>query len=923
MSFAQRILRAPHAYEPERGAEALAHLPALDAALSDLIKGTAGCSPYLAGLIAKEADWLADAVTKTPETAFADVFNAVQCLEEADLAAGLRQAKRRVALLTALADLGGVWSLEEVTSALTHFADLAVDRALRVALSREVARGKLPAWMQSGQGIFALAMGKMGAFELNYSSDIDLIVLFEGARFDSDDLAEIRPSLIRATRAMASTLSETTAEGYVFRTDLRLRPDAAVTPVCLSVEAAEAYYESVGRTWERAAYVKARAAAGDLATGERFLQALTPFVWRKHLDFAAIQDAHDMRLRIREHKGLHGPITLAGHDMKLGRGGIREIEFFTQTRQIIAGGRDRDLRSRSTVEALARLAEAGWVDPGTADTLTDAYRAHRTVEHRLQMIADAQTHALPSDARGFERLAAFMGMEVDALRAEVFERLTEVHALTDEFFAPSEPRRAEPAPDADLDATAVMERWTSYPALRSARAMDLFERLKPDLLARLAAADKPDEALEQFDLFLKGLPAGVQVFSLFQANPQLIDLIVDIAATAPALAAYLGRNAQVFDAVIGGDFFAPWPGQAALAARLAERLQSGSDYERRLDTARRWQKEWRFRIGVHLLRGLMDAEQAGRAYADLAEAVLSALWDPVVAEFAQKHGDPPGQGACVLGMGSLGAGRLSVASDLDIIVIYDAPGDAVSEGRRPLPARSYYARLTQAFVTALSAPMAEGTLYEVDMRLRPSGKQGPVATAWSGFQTYQREDAWTWEHLALTRAKPVAGSMDLGEAVEAFRQTILRAPHDAAALRADVADMRARLAEAKPPEGPWDVKRGAGRLQDIELLAQMGALLSGAAGRTTEAQLQAGAEAGVIGQDTATHLAETARLFWQIQAATRLLTETSTAVGALGAGGQQFLLTQTGAQSFDSLAKSLQEKAAAAARLIDAELKEA
>ncbi|CAN0507079.1 unnamed protein product, partial [Laminaria digitata] len=563
-----------------------------------------------------------------------------------------------------------------------------------------------------------------GAGELNYSSDIDLICLFDETRYDPDDYHEARSTLVRATRKMAATLNDLTGEGYVFRTDLRLRPDPSVTPVCMALEAAERYYESVGRTWERAAYIKARPSAGDLDAGARFLKTLTPFVWRKHLDFAAIQDAHDMRLRIREHKGFHGRITLPGHNMKLGRGGIREIEFFTQTRQLIAGGRDPELRVRGTVDGLHRLAAKGWLPQDVADKLAGHYRAHREVEHRVQMIGDAQTHDLPKSPEGMQRLACLMGRDLREVETDLRARLTEVHDLTEGFFAP-DACDSRSAPDVFADSP-LPSRWHSYPCLRSQRAVEIFKRLRPEVLRRLAEAARPDEALAAFDSFLRGLPAGVQLFSLFEANPQLIDLLVDIVGTSPDLARYLSRNAGVFDAVIAGDFFSPWPGADALRAALLDELDRAGDYELKLDAARRWAKDWRFRIGVHLLRGLMEPAEAGKAYADLAGAVLAGIWPQVQTMFSEKHGPPPGRGAVVLGMGSLGARRQHARSDLDVIVIYDAEGVEASDGRKPLASRTYYARLTQALITAMTAPMAEGKLYEVDMRLRPSGNQGPV-----------------------------------------------------------------------------------------------------------------------------------------------------------------------------------------------------
>ncbi|MCG3266363.1 glutamine-synthetase adenylyltransferase [Yoonia sp. I 8.24] len=901
MSFIDRLTRCPRPYDPDRGADALSHLTDLPADIAPLIVGTAGCSPYLAGLIEKEAGWIVPAL-EDPEAAVREILTQIPRVTLQDLTGHLRQCKRRIALITALADLGGVWPLETVTQVLTDFADASVQAALVQLVAAEVARGKLPGGDDPALagGMFALAMGKMGAGELNYSSDIDLICLFDETRFDPDDYHAVRASFIRVTRKMAAMLSDVREGGYVFRTDLRLRPDASSTPVCLSAETAERYYESLGRTWERAAYIKARTCAGDNGAGARFLKALHPFVWRKHFDFAAIQDAHDMRLKIRDHKGLHGELALEGHNIKLGRGGIREIEFFTQTRQLIAGGRDDRLRVRGTKAGLTALVATGWLAEVDAETLYDDYKYHRDIEHRLQMVNDQQTHHLPSDVAGFERLAAFMDTEVAALRQEITRRCTEVHALTEGFFAPD----AAPVVMDDWGGD-VVAGWRNYPALRSARAVEIFERLKPEILAKLRDASKPDEALLQFDGFLAGLPAGVQLFSLFEANPQLTQLIVDIAATAPALAQYLSRNAGVFDAVIGGAFFNPWPGEAALQSELSAALAALDDYETQLITARRWAKEWHFRIGVHLLRGLITAEVAGSQYADLAGAVVAGLWPVIVSEFETKHGPMPGRGGVVLGMGSLGAGRLNAESDLDLIMIYDAQGVDMSEGRRPLATRAYYARLTQALVTALSAQMSEGRLYEVDMRLRPSGRAGPVATSFDSFKHYQTQEAWTWEHLALTRARAIAGNAELAGQIEEFRQEVLATKGQGATVLSDVADMRRRISETKPPQGAWDPKIGPGRLQDIELFAQMACLRAGAAARDLTGQVQAGVADGWLNAADAQALTGAAGLMWRVQAVARLLTGGPLRPDEIGEGAKRLILRETDCQDLDALADQM------------------
>ncbi|MEM9902356.1 MAG: glutamine-synthetase adenylyltransferase [Pseudomonadota bacterium] len=918
--FADAILRLPLAYDVEAGREVASLFASQPAAVRDVIEGAAGTSFHLRMLAAREAQWLNAALVQAPEDVLPLLLAETKATPDATVGADLRRIKRRLSLYAGLADLAGVWDLETVTHALSAFADAATDRALKAALVPFLARGAVPGQgatdIETAAGMCVLAMGKMGAFELNYSSDIDLIVLFDDSRFAGSDVAEARATFVKATRKMTALLQEQTGDGYVWRTDLRLRPDPSVTPVCVAMEAAERYYESLGRTWERAAHIKARPAAGDIAAARAYLARLSPFVWRRHLDFATIEDTQDMRRRIADHKGLHEGDTLEGRDLKLGQGGIRAIEFFTQTRQLIAGGRDPDLRVPGTVSGLQALATKGWIPEDAAEALVGHYRALREIEHRVQIVSDARTHTLPSGEDGFERLARMCGTTDtmrwrEALRA----RLDDVHRLTEGFFTHAEalPVPAGPiAPEPELVA-----RWRHYPALRSSRAQAIFERLKPDLLARLLEADRPDEALAAFDGFLAGLPAGVQLFSMFEANPALRALIVDIAATAPALAQYLSRNASLLEAVLSGSFFAPWPGKDALIAALDATLRAEPDYETRLDAARRWMKEWHFRIGVHHLRGLTDADEAGTEYAELAEAVLAALTPVVVAQFAEKHGPPPGKGLAVFGMGSLGAGWLSAGSDLDLIVIYDPAGEDASQGPRPLATRPYFARLTQTLVTALTAPTAAGKLYEVDMRLRPSGRQGPVATALAAFDSYQRGEAWVWEHMALTRARCVAGAAEVRAAAEAVRSEVLSQPRAAGEVWDELGKMRARLSEAKPPQSPLDVKSGPGGLQDIELLAQAATLLSPASARRTQAQLDAARRAGILPAQTAETLARTYRLARAVQSATRLLHNGPLTPEAFGQGARAVLLRETGQDGIDALCMHLRDARAEAARLID------
>jgi len=924
-----RITCAPRPHDQGPAADAAASFADQPGQVRALLAGASGCSGYLAGLMRREADWLRLALSLPPEQAMADLLAAV---DPGDAGPSLRLAKRRAALLIGLADLGGAWDLAAVTGALTDLADHAVRTALTAALSREIARDKLPGVRpedaSTGAGMFVLAMGKMGADELNYSSDIDLIVLFDETRHDPRDYAELRAGFIRATKRMVKLLSEATPEGYVFRTDLRLRPDPSVTPVCIATEPAEHYFESLGRTWERAAFIKARPCAGAIDAGAAFLDRLRPFVWRRHLDFAAIEDAQGMRLRIRAHKGLTGPLQVRGHDLKLGQGGIREIEFFTQTRQLITGGRDPDLRSRATRAALTALAQKGWVEPAARSALDAAYVAHRTLEHRLQMLEDAQTHRLPHTEAGLARLAAFCDVDPGIFLKDLRARLLQVASLTEPFFvhASRQPSVHAPAnvfrdPEA---AIAIIAAWRRLPAFRSERARVIFERLEPALMERLGSTAQPDAALVSLDAFLSRLPAGVQLFSLLDANPPLMDLLVDVCGASPELARYLGRNAGVFDAVISRDFFTPLGSAADLRSELAEVLSRTTDYETALNRARTWMKERHFRIGVHLLRGLAGADETAAAYSALAEAMLTGLLPVVTADFASRHGPPPGAGAAVVAMGKLGSREMTLSSDLDLIVIYDPEGADGSQGPRPLATSAYFARLTQALIAALTAPMAEGVLYKVDMRLRPSGRKGPVATALPGFIRYQAEEAWTWEHLALTRARVVAGAPQIaGKVAESLADTLAR-PRDAASTLEDVRDMRRRLAEAheSAAPNPWEFKLGPGRMMDIELLAQTGALLNGLIGvRRPRMMLDRLARTGWIDQSAADRLIAHLVRLATLQQIGRLAGDRTMADPAeAGAGLVRLMLAAAGAPDLDALRSDLDAAACDCAEIVTARL---
>jgi len=861
-SLRERLRQAPIVHDHNQANRVLAELgerarqDAALAGLSELLQqapsrhllaGIFGASSFLTALIERDPARLLAAFASSPEARFEELCRAARAAtaaaqSSADAMVSLRVFKAEVALLTALCDLGGVWPVMSVARTLSTAADVAVSAAVAFLFRQAFARGD---WLApEPDGYIVLAMGKYGANELNYSSDIDLIVFYDLARIRLRAGLEVQTFFVRLTRDLVRLLHERTGDGYVFRSDLRLRPDPGSTPLALSTDAALNYYESFGQNWERAALIKARAAAGDIAAGEALLRDLAPFIWRKYLDFAAIADIHAMKRQIHAVRGF-GTIGVAGHNIKVGRGGIREIEFFAQTQQLIAGGRQPELRVAATLLALQRLEERGWISAAARQDLDEAYRFLRHVEHRLQMLADEQTQTLPQDADKLAAFAKFCGYpDANSFAARLTGELERVQAHYVRLFegSPALTRGGSNmvfAGEADDPATlaaltglgytraaevvAQVRGWHHgrYPAVRSQRARELLTEMQPVLIEALAKTANPDVAFIGFDRFLSELPSGVQLFSLLKQNPSLIHLIAAIMGTAPRLARILGKRRRVLDAVLAPGFFGTLPSPDDLAGIVAAELGEASDVQDVLDRARRIGNEQAFLIGVRVLTGSISASQAGGAYAQLAECMIEAMHGVVAREMTRAHGAVPGGAAVVVAMGKLGGREMTAASDLDLIVIYDFAADALhSDGARPLPPTQYFSRLTQRLISAFTAQTAEGQLYEVDMRLRPSGQKGPVATQLSSFIHYQANEAWTWEHLALTRARVVAGAPELKLGVEAAIADILRRPRDPAKIAADVTSMRARIAREKGTGDIWDLKQVRGGLVDLEFIAQ-------------------------------------------------------------------------------------------------------
>lgn len=916
-ALADRITQCPEVYDAARGADvfqsivkALGDDPALAAAgkaasapeTAALLQAVFSSSGYLAALAQRTPDLLADCLTRDPDTHLAQAQVALS--EDVAQAPGtkevmvlLRRFKQRSALLTGLADLGGVWPTERTLGALSEAADATLRSAVTFLFRKAREAGQVTS-PEKAPGYFIIAMGKLGAMELNYSSDIDFMVFYDAERAGLAGDIEPSPFFVKLTRELVRLIQEPTAEGYAYRTDLRLRPDPGATQIALSTEAGLTYYESFGQNWERAALIKARIAAGDAALGEEFLGQLAPFVWRKYLDFAAVADIHAMKRRVHAFKG-HGAIAVSGHDIKLGRGGIRDIEFFAQTQQLIAGGRHPELRTRGTLRTLARLAEGGWIEALASDDLTQAYLFMRRVENRLQMIGDQQTHVIPDDAGELDRLARLSGFSDtnafgDALLAQF--KLVESHygALFEKI---PEPPTAAPrivvADDSDPGALAslaalgftnpaaaidAIRAWQSgrYAATRSAKARERLTEFLPHLLEAFGRTSEPDLALATFDKVIAGMPAGLQLFSLLAANPSLLRLVADIMGTAPRLAKIIGRRPRLLDAVLDPGFFGVVPSPAKLKELVGSALALATDYQDTLDRARIVGREQGFLIGVRVISGTISARQAGAAYAALAETLIQALSDQVGDELVSQYGRLPGGMAAIVAMGKLGGNEMTAASDLDLITVYDFMGDdAQSDGERSLPGTQYYTRFTQRLIAALSAQTAEGALYEVDMRLRPSGSQGPVATKLSGFIDYQQQSAWTWEHLALTRARVVAGPVELRRAIGDTIREVLTRPRDRAAVAQEVKTMRAKVETEKGTTDIWDLKQVRGGLVDLEFLAQFLQIVSAAEhpevlDQNTETALTKLSAAGVLAPADAEVLIPAARLYYSLTQVLRL-----------------------------------------------------
>ena len=906
-----------------------------------LLEGAAGCSPYLARLIGSHEDAVVDLLRQPVDVSLrANITQlklAVSAANKADRYAILRKTKNKVALAIALGDLGGTLSVMEAARAHSQFADAAIEVAFRAAC----VECKIdPAVMT---GVAMIAMGKHGGMEVNYSSDVDLIAIYDAPSMPEVLREESGRHATNITKTMVDLLQRQTVDGYVYRTDLRLRPDPGVSPLAVSMAAAEAYYEAFGQNWERMAFIRARASAGDIALGQRFLDALRPYIWRRYLDFAAIDDVKAIKRQIHSAKG-GAKVDFAGHDLKTGRGGIREVEFFAQTQQLILGGKDVTLRVRNTIEALAALRAAGQLTAEKEEMLVAAYHDLRLVEHRLQMINDEQTHKLPESEAHIERLAKFCGRDdVDGFRDEL---LTVLHAVRDEYddlF--SADARAEDSgrhaingsmvftgvdDDADTiatltrlgfarphDVSATIRKWHTgvIRATRNERARILLTKLINPLMQALAKAGNADDAFFAFDRFVSDLPAGVQVFSLLLNKPSIFDALIKIMTLSPYVARAFSADAKHVELLIEDKWSEP----------LAPLFDDGAaepyvDFEHSLNAVRMIANERRLLITAQLVTGVVTPELAEKNFTDLADYCLLDLQRAAHHEMQKRYGAIDGELA-VLSLGRLGAGEMTAASDVDLVFIYHAEEGAQSDGERSVSANEYFGKLVRRVITGLSAPGRAGQLYDVDMQLRPSGRAGPAAVSIRAFKKYYEADAWTWEVMALCRARLVTGTPALSKEISGAIEAIIRRPRDRNTLASDIQDMRTRLLKEKPADSVWDIKNAAGGVTDIAFICQYLTLLGGArfgpAPTSTADAITWLTEKGALSQTDRETLTDAFGLYNNLTHILRAATGGSFDIEATGANLRMRLCDVLGVETINDAMRALETRQSAVSSLFE------
>ncbi|HYW03251.1 MAG TPA: bifunctional [glutamate--ammonia ligase]-adenylyl-L-tyrosine phosphorylase/[glutamate--ammonia-ligase] adenylyltransferase [Gammaproteobacteria bacterium] len=797
------------------------------------------------------------------------VERAVGAPDGADtLKRALREVRNRELVRIAWRDLARGAPLEETLEELSALAEACIAVALDVVEADLRRRWGTPRGADGeAQRLVVLGMGKLGGRELNFSSDIDLVFAFpEAGQTDGPRRVDNEAFFTRVAQHLIQALADVTAEGFVYRVDTRLRPFGESGPMALNFGAMEHYYESHGREWERYAFVKARVVAGDRAAGEQLLETLRPFVYRRYIDYGVIESLREMKALIAREvrrKGLED-------DIKLGRGGIREVEFIGQVFQLIRGGHERDLQERGILPVLDRLDDRGLLAPHMAAHLRDGYRFLRRVENRLQAVADRQTHQLPADPVERARLAFAMGYrEWATLAAELDAHRQRIQEQFDQVFASPQTAQEEEAGGArdlellwagglaEAEGREVLQRAGMQDVVRALAALDglrasaafrtlsetgraRLARLVPLLIGAAGATASPDVCLERLLQVIEAIARRSTYLALLAENPMALSQLARLCAASPWITAFVARHPVLLDELLDPrTLYAP-PERAGLENELAAVLRRSGDLEEQMDGLRRFQQASMLRVAAADITGNVPVMHVSDFLTEIAEVVLAGALELAWTQLVERYGEPGcvEDGAwraarfAIAGYGKLGGLELGYGSDLDLVFLHDSGGaQQVTRGERSVDNAVFFARLAQRIIHLLSTVTPAGVAYEVDTRLRPSGRSGLLVTTLSGFETYQREEAWTWEHQALVRARVVAGAAPLADGFAAVRRRILGSPRDAEALRREVGEMRSRMRANldRSDDSRFDLKQGRGGIADIEFVVQYAVLLHAAA----------------------------------------------------------------------------------------------
>ena len=774
----------------------------------------------------------------------------------------LRRLRRREMVRIAWRDIGGLADFDETVRDTSDLADAIIDTSLDRLHEWQCADLGTPiGHTGEPQQIVVLALGKLGASELNFSSDIDLIFTFpengqtEGGRRSVDN----DRFFLQLARKLVKVLGEPTADGFVYRVDMRLRPFGTQGPLVLSFDALEEYYQTHGRDWERYAFIRVRAVSGDMVLAAELLERLRPFVYRRYIDFGTLQSLRSLKVVMEQEVARKG----MEHSVKHGPGGIREVEFTGQAFQMVRGGRTPALRYRRLLTVLARLGELDLLPAHAVESLSSAYRFLRAVEHRLQQVDDRQVHMLPLDEPGRARIAAGMGYasweafserldrhrrNVDEQFAQVFgqERETDAAAGGDPLGALLSASTDEETGVTLLEGAgfaAAREAWSVIARYRDTIALKMpdalgherLARLTPDLLRAIAARSNATTTLERVMTVIESIAKRSVYLALLAERSIALSQFVQLCAASPWIARLLGRHPVLFDELLDPRTLYEPLAPDRLDKDIAERLTAidDPDREHEMDCLRQSKQANVLRVAAADVSRRIPLMVVSDHLTEIAEAVLRAALAIAWRDITARHGRPasmPRDAAfapyAIIAYGKLGGIELGYGSDLDLVFVHDDDSSAMTTGPKSIDLATFYARLTQRLIHVLTTMTSQGALYEVDPRLRPDGSKGVLVNTLDGLGEYVRDKAWTWEHQALVRARAVAGDPALGQRFAHLRRDILLRDRDGDTLRDDVRSMRERMRTelGSRGSGRFDLKQDPGGVADIEFMVQYGAL---------------------------------------------------------------------------------------------------